>query len=685
MNTSSGSLRHRRFIARLSPLFIGLALGGCSALPVTERFQNMEIPANDPSFRTRVYAGATMGNSHLTPDTSGGDFHLDNGDDLGTQLRLGVDVHNMLAIELETSVLGTATLQEGGADVSYSAASVNALIYGLNGVQSRSRREGWSAYGRLGMGIVKRASQVNYIDGGGSGPIIGAGAEYGFSNGLGIRGEIVRFSSDAVYAGIGAVYRFGLTPGDVGRMLADAAEPALASRRTTVASDGRRLHRSSRIDRDAELAMSDEPRREPSDEPALGAANGYKPGTVSGVARWRPVMYKDDHDRDGVRDLDDHCADTGPNVIVDPTGCGLFDEVLADVIFKSGSHYLTARARGQLDKVAERLLDFPEARVRIIAHTDATGPADENMALSARRAESVVEYMQSQYVRELQLEALGLGETRPLASNRSVEGRKRNRRVELLTVASLSDEQLADSLSMDAIVGAPRWLPPEPGTSRRSSRARGPDGMADWTPKAKSAAEPVQPSGPDAARAAVVAAKTATSGATGAHVDAVHESVAVTAPAKVVTPPLGAAVTAVATGAIDLQAERLRPLPAPAVIQGLDITGVIDGVTFDPGSSVILPSARPPLAQVATKLQQHPSARVAIMAHTDNDGSDEANQRLSERRAGTVLEHLVDLGIARPRLVSEGYGETLPLAQNVTAADRARNRRIELRLLQEAP
>jgi len=741
MKTSSTGPSDSRLITRLSPLFIGLLLSGCASITVPEKLRNLDIPANDPSFRTRIYAGATLGNSHLTPDTEGTAFNVDNSDDLGSQLRLGVDIHNMLSVELETSVLGTATLREAGTDVSYSAASVNALIYGLNGVQLRSRRTGWSAYGRLGMGVVKRSSAVTVLDEGGSSPIIGAGAEYGFPNGLGIRGEIVRFDSDAVYAGIGAVYRFGLSPGQIGSLLADAAEPALASKDRPVAAGGRLLKSPGRPGAtdwqaagDSTVASSDR-----GAEPSLGAASGFRPAAVSGVPRWRPVVYKDDHDRDGVRNLDDYCADTSRGVIVDEQGCGLFDELLADVIFKSGSHYLTARARGQLDEVAVRLLNFPEARVRVIAHTDSTGPADANLALSARRAESVVQYLQTRYVRELQLEALGQGETRPLASNRTAEGRKRNRRVELETVKSLSEAQLAESLERSDIPGEERWLPPLPGTRDQSALAEkdvaakvemaakpeqavtvetavrpevaaavGQEKTAQVEiaggPDKPAAALPVVPSGPDAVRSAQTVVPSGP--------DVVRSTQTVVqmavpderSPKAAASPELGAAVadvandsagspeqakmavqTAVPVAPAAALPRRHEPLPTPVRVDGLDIAGVLEGVTFDKGSAALLPASRPYLAHVAAELRRYPQARLAIMAHTDNEGSEQDNHRLSTQRADTVLEHLVEMGIERSRLQSEGYGESLPLAQNVTAADRARNRRIELRLLADAP
>ena len=607
--------RHSRLPARAGALVVGAALGGCSSLQLPTR---LDIPANGADFRTRVYAGATMGNSHLTPDTRGTVFNVDGRDDLGTQIKLGVDVHNMLAVELDTSVLGTATLREAATDVNYSAATVSALVYGLNGVQLRSRREGWSAYGRFGLGVLKKSSAVVALEESGAHPVIGAGAEYGFDNGLGVRGEITRFDDDAYYFGLGAIYRFGLTPRQVGGLIAEIAEPVIASEDKPLAEGGRVLERGGRFASARDTAP-----------PALQAAMP-RTGDPS-----RPAA---DRDRDGVADASDRCPDTTRNVTVDRDGCGLFDTVLADVVFKSGSHWMTARARGELDRIVAKLLVFPEARVRVIAHTDAVGSADANLALSARRAEAVVQYLASGGVSELQLEPLGVGESRPLASNLDAAGRARNRRVELETLANLERSRIAGGAGRADPSEPVRWLPPVAATVPKRTAAPA------------SAAAPAPAPGP---------------------VPLAPE------------PAVGAAVppAAPADALAELLAGLPAPLPAPGIVPGLDIGGVIDGVGFLTGSDELLPTARPELARIAAELRAHPEARVAIMAHTDDQGREADNLALSEARAGSVLEHLVGLGVERSRLVPEGYGESLPVVQNLTAEDRARNRRVELRII----
>ena len=421
-------------------------MSGCSVLSNPERIK-LDIPGNTDDFKNRLYAGAALGNSQLSPNTRGDGFSVDSSSDAGTQLRLGYDVHNMLAVEVDTSVLGSSELRannpgvNAATEVNYSAATASALIYGWSGVQMRSRREGLSAYGRLGFSALKKSSNVVELEDNGIVPIVGLGAEYGFTNGLGIRAEVTRFDSDVTYLGFGAVYRFGISPRGIGQMIAEAAEPALSSTSTKVAKAGTYSEEGTIVERYA--GPNARPGRGAT--PHLHYTSGAEPDkayTGSMANRWRPAMRVDDRDADGVLDNRDSCPDTSDHVTVDVHGCGLFDAVLHEVTFKAGSRWLTPRARAQLDLLADTLLAFPEARIQVRAHTDSAGAADMNLGLSSRRAEVVVQYLQSRGVHELQLQAVGMGETQPLDSNKTPGGRKRNRRVDVVTLPDQDAGQL---------------------------------------------------------------------------------------------------------------------------------------------------------------------------------------------------------------------------------------------------
>jgi outer membrane protein OmpA-like peptidoglycan-associated protein len=107
-------------------------------------------------------------------------------------------------------------------------------------------------------------------------------------------------------------------------------------------------------------------------------------------------------------------------------------------------------------------------------------------------------------------------------------------------------------------------------------------------------------------------------------------------------------------------------------------------VLFDPGKDTILAKSFPLLDQVALVMKAHPELKkIRIEGHTDSDGDDAKNLDLSKRRAASVVTALVQRGIDAGRLSSEGYGETVPIADNKTKDGKAKNRRVDLKILDQ--
>jgi OmpA-OmpF porin, OOP family len=103
------------------------------------------------------------------------------------------------------------------------------------------------------------------------------------------------------------------------------------------------------------------------------------------------------------------------------------------------------------------------------------------------------------------------------------------------------------------------------------------------------------------------------------------------------------------------------------------------GILFDTGSDRIRPESSRTLKEIGEMLQQHGDLRLRIEGHTDSVGSAEANQQLSERRANSVRQYLVQhYNVAGDRLEAAGLGEAQPLDSNDTAEGRQNNRRVEL-------
>jgi outer membrane protein OmpA-like peptidoglycan-associated protein len=112
-------------------------------------------------------------------------------------------------------------------------------------------------------------------------------------------------------------------------------------------------------------------------------------------------------------------------------------------------------------------------------------------------------------------------------------------------------------------------------------------------------------------------------------------------------------------------------------------TVVLPGVNFEFARSDLRAEARNTLDdEVIPELRADPSLSVEIDGHTDAVGSDEYNEKLSEQRARSVASYLVSRGIESSRVTTRGLGETQPVATNDTAEGRARNRRVELRVMQ---
>jgi outer membrane protein OmpA-like peptidoglycan-associated protein len=107
-------------------------------------------------------------------------------------------------------------------------------------------------------------------------------------------------------------------------------------------------------------------------------------------------------------------------------------------------------------------------------------------------------------------------------------------------------------------------------------------------------------------------------------------------------------------------------------------------VLFDTGKYSLKPGAREKLAKVAGILLAYPGLNIEVGGYTDNVGGDAMNQTLSENRAVSVRDYLVQQGVATNSVSSKGFGNTLPVASNENSAGRQQNRRVELLVSGEA-
>lgn len=150
-----------------------------------------------------------------------------------------------------------------------------------------------------------------------------------------------------------------------------------------------------------------------------------------------------DSDKDGVADVNDKCPakPETKNGYLDDDGCPdkapthvrvtkTEIEISETIQFETGRAGILPVSRPILDDVAQVLKDRPDLKIRVEGHTDDQGSDDQNLKLSQDRAESVRAYLVGRGVEANRLRAEGLGETRPVDTNRTSQGRARNRRVE---------------------------------------------------------------------------------------------------------------------------------------------------------------------------------------------------------------------------------------------------------------
>lgn len=341
------------------------------------------------AFTRATYIGVGFGQSFLAPDSndvSAADILEDTSD--AWQLAVGGDINPWLSMELHATDLGEAELSDNSA-VGFRDYGLSALWYfGQN--RAAYHRKGFTVFGRTGIGYLSASTDtdVSLDNSEGLHWVLGAGLEYSMSSGLAIRAEGIAHGPSANHVQLGLLYRFG----GLGSWF-------------------------SRI-------------------PVIGdftSASRQRKARMSGSAE--RVSSANDVDGDGVLGDSDKCPDTPASIAVGENGCALFNGVIDGLTFKAGSSELSPDAVVVLQSVANSLLQSPKARARVAAHTDSLGEADANMLLSRQRAFEVAKFLVQSGVSKLRLEARAFGETRPIDSNSTEQGRRNNRRVEIDLIA----------------------------------------------------------------------------------------------------------------------------------------------------------------------------------------------------------------------------------------------------------
>jgi outer membrane protein OmpA-like peptidoglycan-associated protein len=109
---------------------------------------------------------------------------------------------------------------------------------------------------------------------------------------------------------------------------------------------------------------------------------------------------------------------------------------------------------------------------------------------------------------------------------------------------------------------------------------------------------------------------------------------------------------------------------------------VLNNILFETGKSILTAGSYKELDRLLIIMNENAQMKIEISGHTDKTGSEPLNFKLSEARAKAVVEYLIEKGIDHSRLEFRGYGSLQPISDNTTSAGRAKNRRVEFKILE---
>lgn len=362
----------------LKKLFsIGFLLSVAGICVATDAGTEYSVKNQTNPLNSGFYTGLGFGLSHFDPKMVGDTSHIvEDPNSAGGHLFLGAFLKPGVSVEFNAAELGTLEFDQGG-NVEYRVFAASALAYpSKNGYRAGSFN--YNPFVRLGARrYAIEADNINVIDEAETSLVFGVGMNVPVSKEIGLRFDAISYSKDAVVLQIGVML-----------------QPWVKRKQGPLA-----------------VAKTQEAVRE----------------TDLQIAAALPV----DSDNDLVSDVIDQCPNTLPRLMVENTGCPVYDGIVSGVNFETDSDKLTLNAQRVLSEVAKTLNQHPGSEVDIHAHTDSVGAVSYNQQLSELRAKAVLNFLSDSGVDRNRFTTAGYGEQSPIDTNGTPQGRANNRRVEL--------------------------------------------------------------------------------------------------------------------------------------------------------------------------------------------------------------------------------------------------------------
>jgi OOP family OmpA-OmpF porin len=387
--------------------------------------------------------------------------------------------------------------------------------------------------------------------------------------------------------------------------------------------------------------------------------------------------------------------------------------------FAAGSADIVPESRGVIAAIADVLHACPGADFIVEGHTDSQGSAEANLRLSMDRAAAVVAALEASDLALVHLTARGFGDAKPVGDNATDSGRARNRRIEFTLApppgspeaeaAAAAAKAALDAAEATGATEAETACAAEIETILGETSIQfdaGSARLADDSQPVIDRIAAVLAGCPDARLE--VSGHTDSQGSDDGNqrLSEARARAVLTALRSDALPLLGISARGygetrpIADNGTDAgraanrriaftlrdappaptTAEPLPEGPVAECLAGLDAVLAGSRIEFAAGSAEIAPESAAVVDALADALRRCPDAALELAGHTDSQGSDAGNLRLSQERAEAVLAALRQDDLPLPGLVARGYGETRPVADNGTEAGRAANRRIAFTL-----